>query len=262
MTRGYNFQMKINSNFVYLGIALSLGAAASFMAVHYVDNQIAARSVVPAQETRSVVVPVRALEAGTPLPADAVAARDVPVDFVPADALTSENYDKYLGQVLRVPLAQGAPISASAIEVVQDHFSGIIAQGNVAYTLQVDEANSVSGMIVPGDRIDVLLMTSDSDNQSLRPLLADVLVLATGRHAPGVRDSEATDSYSNITLQLPPADAQRIGVARKVGELLVMLRPTGSREPFDLTTFSKADLLRMGSRARGGGIQFIVGGGG
>lgn len=254
--------MKINRNFVFLSIALLLGTVASFMAVHYVDNQVAARSVVSATETRSVVVPVRALEAGTTLPADAVAARDVPVEFVPADALTAENYDKYLGQVLRAPLAQGAPISASAVEIVQDHFSGIIAAGNVAYTMQVDEANSVSGMIVPGDRIDVLLLTADGDNQSLRPLLTDVLVLATGQHAPGVRDSQDADSYSNITLQLPPFDAQRIGVARKVGELLVMLRPAGSREAFDLKTFSKADLLRIGRRVYGDGIQFIVGGSG
>lgn len=253
--------MKINRNFVYLGIALLLGVAASLMAVHYVDAQVAARAVGPTQETRSVVVPVRDLEAGATLPADAVAAREVPVDFIPADALTSANYDQYLDQVLRAPLAQGAPIPASAVELVKDHFSGVIAPGHVAYTLQVDEANSVSGMIVPGDRIDVLLLTSDGGNDALRPLLADVLVLATGRHAPGVRDSESADSYSNITLQLPPADAQRIGVARKIGDLQVMLRPAGSREAFDLKTFSKADLLRMGQRARGGGIQFIVGGG-
>lgn len=253
--------MKINRNFVYLGIALLLGVAASLMAVRYVDAQVAARTVGPSQETRSVVVPVRDLEAGATLSADAVAAREVPVDFIPADALTSANYDQYLDQVLRAPLAQGAPISASAVELVKDHFSGVIAPGHVAYTLQVDEANSVSGMIVPGDRIDVLLLTSDGGNDALRPLLADVLVLATGRHAPGVRDSEGADSYSNITLQLPPAEAQRIGVARKIGDLQVMLRPAGSREPFDLKTFSKADLLRMGQRARGGGIQFIVGGG-
>lgn len=253
--------VKINQNLVVLGIALLLGVAASVLAVRYVDSQVAARTVAPPpQQTRTLVVPVRDLESGVTLQADDIAAREVPEDFIPADALTAGNYEGYLDQVLRAPLAQGAPIPASAIERVQDRFSGIIAPGHVAYTLQVDEANSVSGMIVPGDRIDVLVLTPDSGNDSLRPLLSDVLVLATGSHAQGVRGSDATDTYSNITLQLPPADAQRIGVARKIGELLVMLRPAGSREPFDLSVFSKADLLRMG-RARGVGIQFIIGGG-
>lgn len=252
--------LKINRNFVFLGIAVLLGIAASLMAVRYVDTQVAARTVVRAEETRQVVVPVRDLAVGESLGAADLAAREVPVDFIPADALTADNYEAFLDQALRAPLAQGAPIPASAVERLQDHFSGIIAPGHVAYTLQVDETNSVSGMIVPGDRIDVLLLISENGNDSLRPLLADVQVLATGRHAPGVRDSEDAEGYSNITLELPPLDAQRIGVARKAGELLVMLRRAGSREPYGLKALSKTDLLRLGRPARTGGIQFIIGG--
>jgi pilus assembly protein CpaB len=255
--------MKVNRNLIYLAVAVVLGIAASLMAVHYINSQVAARTARPTTQTRQLVVPVHDLKAGATLTGDDVAARDVPLDFVPADALTPDTYGRYLGQLLRAPLAKGAPIPASAVETVTDHFSNIITPGNVAYTIQVDEASSISGLIVPGDHIDVLMLTSGEDSDSVRPLLSDVLVLATGRHAKGVRGGDKDDdSYSNITLQLTPADAQRVGIAKKIGQLLVMLRPAGSSGPFDLKTLSKADLLRMGRRVRGTGIEFIVGGSG
>ncbi len=255
---------KVNRNLLYLGIAILLGAAASFMAVHYVNKQVAARTRVVTPQTRQMVVPVRDLAQGISLSQDDIAVRDVPVDFVPADALTPDNYQKYLGQVLRSPLTHGSPIASSAIDLLTDHFSNVIEPGHVAYSIQVDQTNSVSGLIVPGDRIDILLLTVGGDGDELiRPLLGNVLVLATGQQAKGVR-SEGVDSksYSNITLELMPLDAQRMGMALKLGELRVMLRNADSQEPFDLRTLTRADLLQLSRPARqaGSGIQFIIGG--
>jgi len=257
---------KINRNLIFLGVAILLGIAASLMTVHYVNNQVAARTQVhnTPQATRQVVVPVRDLDKGATLTEADVASRDVPADFVPADAITPDNYQGYIGQVLRAPLAHGAPIPASAVERVTDHFSNIIQPGDVAYSIQVDETNSVSGLIVPGDHIDILLLTGGDRGSDIRPLLGNVLVLATGRHAKGVRDNDKDGNagYSDITLELAPADAQRVGMAMKAGELRVLLRPPGSNGPFDLKLLSKADLLRMGRRVHGNGIQFIIGGNG
>lgn len=253
----------INRNLIFLGGAILLGVVASFMAVHYINNQVAARTRTTPTETRQVVVPVHDLEKGASISQDDIAVRDVPAEFVPADALTPENYEDYLGQVLRVPLAQGAPINGSAVDRVTDHFSNVIEPGKVAYSIQVDESNSVSGLIVPGDHLDILLLLSGDGSEQIRPLLADVPVLATGKRAKGVRSSNPDGddgSYSNITLGLAPSDAQRLGMAMKVGELRVMLRPAGNQQPFDLKTLSKAELLRLGRPVHGNGIQFIIGG--
>jgi pilus assembly protein CpaB len=254
----------VNRNFLYLGGAILLGVVASFMAVHYINNQVAARTRTTPTETRQVVVPVRDLEKGASISKDDIAVRDVPAEFIPADALTPDNYESYLGQVLRSPLTHGAPISSSAVDLVTDHFSNVIDPGKVAYSIQVDESNSVSGLIVPGDHLDILLLMSGEGRDQIRPLLGDVPVLATGKRAKGVRSDAKdgdNDTYSNITLGLAPDDAQRLGMAMKVGELRVLLRPAGNRQPFDLKTLSKADLLRMGRPVHeGSGIQFIIGG--
>lgn len=257
---------RLNRNLLFLGIAVLLGVAASLLAVRYVNNQVAARTQVTPPQTRTVVVPVRNLDKGANLTQADIATREVPADFVPADAVTPDNYAQYVGQVLRVPLLQGAPIPGSAIDLVSDRFSNVISPGQVAYTIPVDESTSVSGLIVPGDHVDLLLLLSgDSAGSSqIRPLLGNVPVLATGKQARGLRQQgDGNDhSYSDITLGLDPADAQRLGMAMKVGELRVMLRHAGSTEPFDLKLLSKADLLRLGRVARGNGIQFIIGGNG
>lgn len=260
---------RINRNLIFLLVAVVLGIAASLLAVRYVNNQVAARTQTTPTQTRQVVVPVHDLEKGANLTQDDIATRDVPVDFVPADAITPDNYQSYVGQVLRTPLTHGAPISGSAIDRVTDHFSNVIAPGHVGYTIQVDESSSVSGLIVPGDHVDILLLLSGdaAGHDQIRPLLGDVPVLATGKVARGLRkqgeEGTTEDSYSNITLGLAPADAQRLGMAMKVGELRLMLRPAGVDEPYNLKLLSKADLLRQARPVHAGsGIQFIIGGNG
>jgi pilus assembly protein CpaB len=149
------------------------------------------------------------------------------------------------------------------VESLADHFSSVIQKpGDVAYSIQVDDTNSVSGLIAPGDHLDLLLLVSAEGSENIRPLLGNVLVLATGKRAKGVRRQDGDNSYSNITLELAPEQAQRVGMAMKVGELRVLLRPPGSQDPFDLKLLSKADLLRLGLPVRSSGVQFIIGGNG
>jgi pilus assembly protein CpaB len=252
---------RVNKNVMYLLVAAGLGIVASFMAVQYINKQVAARTPVDHTQTVSVVVPVHPMEKGAILKKEDLSARDVPEDMVPADVVTPDTYQSFLGQVLRAPLAQGAPLSASAVDLVADHFSNVINKGDVAYTIQVDETNSASGLMVPGDHVDILLMLTEQSSLRIMPLQSNVLVLATGRRAKGIQNAEGTSEvYSNVTLELAPSDAQRVAIAGKSGELRLMLRHAGSDEPFNLRTFSKADLLRVGPLHNSTGVEFIIGG--
>jgi len=253
----------MNRNLIYMLVAVGLGIVASFMAVKYINQQVAVRTPKNHTRTVSVVVPVHPMAKGDILKQEDLSARDVPADFVPADAVTPGNYASFVGQVLRAPLAQGAPLSASAVDLVADHFSNVINKGDVAYTIQVDDTNSVSGLIVPGDHVDILLLVTDGANPRIMPLEGDVLVLATGKRAQGVRDTDpnVSDNYSSVTLELKPHEAQRIAMAGKSGELRLMLRRTGNDQPFNLESLSKDELLRVGTpREKSRGIEYIIGG--
>ena len=253
-------RMNLNRNAVYLLVAVGLGGLASLMAVHYINQQVAVRTPRDA-ETTTVVVPVHPMQKGDILKQEDIASRNVPVAFVPADAITPDTYESFVGQVLRAPVAQGAPLSASAVDLIVDHFSNVISKGDVAYTIQVDDTNSVSGLMVPGDHVDILLMVTDQTSVKIIPLQSNVLVLATGHHAKGVRntDSNAADNFSDVTLELAPQEAQRVAIASKSGELRLMLRQAGNNQPFNLRALSKQDLLKVGPH-KGSGVEYIVGG--
>ena len=257
-------RINMNRNLIYLLVAVALGVLASIMAVHYINQQVAARTPVDHTRTVSVVVPVHPLQKGDILKQEDIAARDVPAAFVPADAVTPDTYQNFIGQVLRAPVAQGAPLSASAVDLIVDHFANIINKGDVAYTIQVDDTNSMSGLMVPGDHVDILLMITEQKTAKIVPLLGNILVLATGHRAKGVRNTDsntADSSFSNVTLELTPTQAQRVAIAGKSGELRLMLREPGNDAPFNLHAVSKQELMRLGDPLRKStGVQFIIGG--
>jgi len=252
----------MNRNLTYLLVAVGLGGLASFLSVKYINQKVAERTPVDRTQNVSVVVPVHPMKKGEILRQEDIATRKVPSAFIPADAVTPDNYETYLGQVLRAPLAQGAPLSASAVELVADHFSNVINKGDVAYTIQVDDNNAQSGLMVPGDHVDILLLLSDQKAPRIVPLESNVMVLATGHRAKGVQNSgqNADNAFSNVTLELTPSQAQRIAIAGRTGELRLMLREAGNDQPFNLRTVTKQELL-IGSQAHKGlGVQFIIGG--
>lgn len=262
---------KINKNFLYMAGALVLGVVAALMAVNYVQKQVDARTAKVMTAGVNVAVANRDFAIGETMTADDFASREVPADFVPADAVTPDDYNQYAGRMVRAPIRQGAPLSASALVPLYDQFSRVVKAGMVGYTLPVDENNSVSGMVAPGDRVDVLL-TFDGDNAAAAggakttkqgsqvvPLLENILILATGGRVGDTPATEETAGYSNITLELEPAQAEQITVAQKAGQLRLLLRSKDDDSPFYLNGLTQAGLLQA---YQGGadGVEYIIGG--
>lgn len=264
---------KINRNVLYVGGAVVLGVIAALVAVNYVQQQVSARTARVAAADTPVAVATRDFAVGETMVAADFASRPVPGDLVPADAITPDNYGQYVGRMVRAPIRKGAPLSASALVPLYDQFSRVLKAGMVGYTLPVDDNNSVSGMVAPGDRVDVLL-TFDGDSaeaggakgaaapkqgSQVVPLLENILVLATGGRVGDTPQTEETAGYSNITLELEPAQAQQLTVAQKAGQLRLLLRSKDDESPFYLDGLTQAGLLQA---YQGGadGVEYIIGG--
>lgn len=274
-------KLKISRNYVYIGIALVMASLAALIAVNYVQTTVAERT----QDNRRMVevaVPLADMPQGAIVQPGDLAVREVPAEFVPVDAVTPENHTEYEGRMLRSPARGGAPLSASALVPLHEHFSSLIPQGKVAYTLSVDENNSISGMLVPGDLIDILFVKDkDGDAAAARagarvvPLLQQVRVLATGtrigeRVAREGQPETDAQGFSSVTLELDQAQAKSLVIAAQVGALRVLLRDAKDRSPSPAQGLSEREWLRSlgvyeetaeGKRgARGNGIEFIIGG--
>ena len=272
---------KISRNHIYIIVALVMAVLAALIAVNYVQTTVAERT----QDNRrkiDVAVPLADMPQGAIVQPGDLAVRSVPAEFAPADAVTPDNHAEFEGRMLRSPARGGAPLSASALVPLNEHFSSLIPQGKVAYTLSVDENNSISGMLVPGDLIDILFVKDkDGDPAAARagarvlPLLQQVRVLATGtrigeRVAREGQPDGDTQGFSSVTLELDQAQAKSLVIASQVGALRVLLRDAKDRSPGPAQGLSEREWLRsLGvsdvapggtTGARGNRIEFIIGG--
>jgi pilus assembly protein CpaB len=254
---------QINRNWLMLGGALLLGGAALALSHKLLHDRMAQ---IDAQERAShkmikVVVAKRDVARGEPITADRFAVRDVPAEYVHASAVRPDRFGQYAGQRLGAALKTGEPLLELHLESMVAVFSSTLAPGNRALTTEVDEVNSISGMLRPSDHIDLIVTAhrgGGNGSETTFPLMSNVEVLATGQ-VTRKRDANAqAKTYTTITLSVSPQDADRIVVAKNSGKLTAVLRSPDDNRPNSTPALSIDDML---PKAPGHlVVQYIVGG--
>lgn len=254
--------------------ALGFGAVAMYGARGYIAGQIAIERerLQPRRDEIEVVVAKRELRRGDLVSPDTMAVRRVPREFVPGTVVSPDRFDGYVGARLNGPLRGGEPLLHTSMDGVDAaSFSAKVRQGIRALTIGVDEINSMSGMMQPGDRIDLhfsarppLRPGAPPPTELTVPLLQDVLVLATGRQVrPSPDDGPGGRGYTSITVEVTPAQAQRLIVAQRSGRLTALLRNRDDRAPVSQQPLDVNALLDLPvARAAAGrsGPEIIIGG--
>jgi pilus assembly protein CpaB len=185
----------------------------------------------------------------------------VPNKFVQPQAVTS--LDRIAGMVTVAPISKGEQISLSKLINQKKSGSGggdlagVTPSGKRAITIVVDSIASLSGMVKPGDYVDVLaiipvpIQSQDgrvTTQTTVVPLFQNILVLAvgqnTGSSAPAGRYSEPASGGNNgsntlITLALGPQEANLIAFVQEQGKMrLVMRSPADAKiEPMTPATW-------------------------
>ena len=273
-------------NMTLLLVALGLGAAAALLAMLYLKAREAElrAELSPKQAKVEVVVAARDLLKGDVLNGSTLAIRSLPADIVDTSAVRPADFEQVEGQVLIHNLASGRPLLRSFVarEFPLD-FSDTIPVKRRAMTIQVDEVNSVSGFIRPGNRIDLFVnlpagAIEDSNvGQQVLPVLEDVEVLATGREA--ARDYEERvrllrggvparpdRNYTALTLNVTPREAAVLDMALDKGDLLAVLRNRKDKSgsgfasvtPADLETHARQLQQAARIRAAAGALENLV----
>jgi pilus assembly protein CpaB len=223
-------KFSLNRSWLILGVALGLGGLAAYGVNRYITRQvedIEARD--KARKTVRVLVPKDDLPKGAPLTATVVATRDIPAEWAHSNALTPDQFDRVENQKLAYPAARGEMLLWSLLEGQRaPSFSSRLPTGHRAITVPVDEVNSISGMLEPGDRIDLMATVRKESRFFMFPLLQNVAVLATGSRVVVEADGkEGKRTFTTITLDASPEEAQRVLAAREVGKLAALLRAPG-----------------------------------
>ena len=218
-------------NWVVLAVALALGGLAAYAASNYLSERMAEIDARANEiDTLQIVVAKASLPAGASITADSVAVREIPRTWAHSGAITPDQYSRAESLTLAYPAAAGEPILWAQLEGRRaPTFSARLQSGQRAVTVPVDEISSLSGMVEPGDRIDIVVSARNETRNFTFTLLQNVAVLATGSHAdPDARDAQGQPrSYTTITLDTSPEDAKRVIAAREVGRVTALLRAPG-----------------------------------
>lgn len=254
-------------------IAIVAGLGAAVLAGRHVNGRIASAEAGFAQRhaERPVIVAAASLPAGHLLRHEDLAIRQMPARFVPSTARGPEAAGRFVGRVTLHALAPGDVIVPAVLQPGEwPSLASLVGVNRRAITLAVDEINGFSGMLAPGNVID-LVYTPDQGGTAaraaiVRPLLEGVTVIATGRStvaaAAGGDAREPGGDYATVTLDLTPYDAQRLVLAQRTGEVTVLLRgvvaePGAALRVVDLGAIAGYPVAR---RRPVQGIQIIVGG--
>ncbi|HVL55149.1 MAG TPA: Flp pilus assembly protein CpaB [Burkholderiaceae bacterium] len=252
--------------------AIVFGAFAAYGARSYIMQRLAIEraQLAPRHDLVEIVVAKRDLRRGEIVSADTMALRSLPREFAPGGAVTAGGFDAHVGQRLVVAMRGGEPLLPASLQRIDPSaFSSRLRPGVRALTVAVDEVNSLSGMLQPGDRIDLLLSVRPPPHAGLaqpeitRPLMQDLLVLATGRQSrPAGEDSlSAVRSFGTITVEVDPERAQRLVVAQRSGKLTAVLRNPHDRQPIGDRRLDIHSLLDLPAPPQlRGGPEIIVGG--
>jgi pilus assembly protein CpaB len=263
---------KINTNWLFLIGALVLGGGAVYLSNSLLTSRITEieEEAKRGKQMVQVVVAKRDLERGEPMTPENVAVRQVPKEFSHESAIKPNQFDAYENQRVAVPLKKGEELLSAHVEGNGSNvFSATLKKGLRALTFEVDAVNSISGMLRPGDRIDLIYSNRNSNadgSEITLPLLSNVSVLATDQTLTK-RDEETGKerSFSTITLEISALDANRIIVAKSSGQLTAVLRNPDDKAPNFTAPLTVAQLMGRGMGGRGsteGVIEYIVGGGG
>ncbi|MEC9399383.1 MAG: Flp pilus assembly protein CpaB, partial [Myxococcota bacterium] len=148
-------------------------------------------------ETVAVVKAARNIPAGTPLTQDLVTTDQVPRKFLPPNPIMKDDLGIYLDTPLAVNVTEGSMILTSDFSVaeISRDLSGKVPADERALSIPVDAISGVSGLLTPGDRVDLLGTFPVSSKEELIPdasgggsvgyvtmtLLQNVTLLAVGQ---------------------------------------------------------------------------------
>ncbi|MFT7413743.1 MAG: Flp pilus assembly protein CpaB [Methylophagaceae bacterium] len=243
--------MKQQSGLRLTIIAVICGIAAAALTVFYlkqVETKYRKASMPQQQVMVTVVVPNQDLKKGSVITPKLVAARKVPQEFLPSNAILAEDFKKVMNRTLLMPLQIGRPITWEAVTGKSAKtYSETIELGRRSRSVKVNKIDSFDGLLRPGDRIDLMgnftlsslglaqaAGTSSTPENIVMPILENVEVLAAGKEDMYGRKYEYSDNrnsadgfnmdFTIVGLNLTPKQIARVEISEGVGDMFAVLR--------------------------------------
>jgi pilus assembly protein CpaB len=175
----------------------------------------------------NVVVAKVDIPAGTKVIAEQLDVVQFPQNAMPNGVFDSP--DKLVGRVAVMQIAQREPVTDYKLAAVGSAggLSAVIPEGYRAMTVKVDDVMGISGFIMPGTLVDVVVVinpTEQQQNPISKIVLQNIKVLANGQNIDRPKSDREPETVKAVTLQVTPEQAEKLALAATEGKLQLVMR--------------------------------------
>lgn len=252
-------------------VAFAVASGTGFYVLQGLEEPQQPVETAQAEAPRSVevYVPATELAAGAIITPEKLSTMPIAEGAITAEMVRAGDAGslELVGSVARQVLPKGVPVARSA--VVQPGERGFLAavlpKGRRAISIPIGEVAGVSGLVLPGDRVDIILTYSVSgetieaarDIRASETVMRNIRVLALDQRLTKeeIPDEEGKKALTPIartaTLEVTPSEAELITLASNLGTLSMVLNSI--RDGGDEIEVASVEALRNGVGPTGSG---------
>lgn len=210
--------------FIVLVGALIFGVLAAVSVSKYLSSAQAYTKNLNKVAVAKVAIPL-----GSKIIPEQITVVQFPKESTPDGAFDSP--EKLAGRVAVVNIAPREPITEARLapEGTAAGLSAVIPEGYRAMTVKVDDAAGISGFIMPGTMVDVVVTIDPREGSGMQDpiskiVLQNIKVLANGQNIDKPENEREANSVKAVTLQVTPAQAEKLALATTEGKLQLVMR--------------------------------------
>jgi len=236
-------------------LIIALLAAITFGLIAAVSVKQYLLSAQAFSRTNDVVMAKVAIPVGSRIIAEQLTVAQFPADVTPEGAIGKID-ENLVGRVVVTAISPREPITEAKLAPVGSlgGLSSVIPEGYRAMTVKVDDVVGVSGFIMPGALVDIVVVIQPpkgtaNEEMISKIVLQNIKVLASGQNIDKPKnDREVERSIKAVTLQVTPEQAEKLALASSEGKLQLVMRNSVDQADEQTSGANKRSLLN-GERA-------------
>ena len=216
-------------NIILILVAVAITAGTGLVARSWINNQrqepVVAALPPPVKKTY-VLVADKNLPTGTLIKENLLTWQAWPDAKLHRSYLIKGESDleELVGSVVRRAISAGEPVSAGRLVKpgTRGFLAAVLRPGYRAVSLRINATSSISGLVFPGDRVDVILTPTVNAKRVSETVLTNVRILAIDQQTND--QTQAPKVGKHATFEVTPKQAEMFSVLTDMGKLSLSLR--------------------------------------
>ncbi|MBU4449257.1 MAG: Flp pilus assembly protein CpaB [Proteobacteria bacterium] len=231
----------------WLLLAIGFATLATYMAMGYLKRQAAVQP--PKTKTSLVVVAKSAIDPASRVSREQLKTEVWHQEKPPQGSFsTLEQVEERVAATLIMP-GDLVLENKLAPKGTLPGITALLSPNYRAMTVKVDEASGVAGFLIPGNRVDVVVVANKGEYNKdplAKLLFQNLKVLGTGQKLE-TRPGDKPQIVPTVTLEVAPAQGERLALAAQEGNISLVLRGQGDQQ---LVETLGADASKLFGRPR------------